>query len=139
MASLENVRNTEYEAGDTRTFLVEEGVIIYHGALVVLNAAGYAEPGKVDTGLFCVGKADETVDNSLGEDGYASVAVHISNACRDFYWDNDTTDPVTQAHVGRSVYVFDDHTVSSDSSGTSVAGICTGFTPTGKVKVRHAL
>lgn len=136
MSALDQVRDTRYEAGDTRTLPVAAGEKIFHGALVVTDA-GYAKAGVVDTGLVTWGKADETVDNTDGLDGYVEIAVHISNGCRDFYWDNDESDPVTQAHVGGPCYVFDDHTVSSDSSGTSEAGKVMGFTPEGQVKVRH--
>ena len=134
--ALTNVRDTRYEAGDTRTLPVAAAVKIFQGSLVVTDA-GFAKPGTVDTSLISWGVAVDTVDNTDGLDGYASVAVHISNACRDFYWDNDESDPVTVAHVGLPCYVFDDHTVSSDSSGTSVAGTVMGFTPLGQVKVRH--
>jgi len=40
---------------------------------------------------------------------------------------NDETDPVTVAHIGASCYVKDSHTVSSDNTGTSVAGVVKGF------------
>ena len=135
MSALTKPNDTLAIRGDSQTFLVAEAVKIFAGSLVVLEA-GYAKPGYEATGLLAVGRACKTVDNSDGLDGYASITVESSNANREFYWSNSETDPVTQADIGSNCYVEDDHTVSMDSSGTSVAGLALGFLD-GKVAVRH--
>ena len=43
----------------------------------------------------------------------------------------DTTDAVTRAHIGASVYVVDDNTVGSSATGTIVAGKCLDVSPEG--------
>ena len=47
---------------------VKGGVTIYQGALVALDADGYAIPGKKAAGLTAAGRAEETVANT-GSDG----------------------------------------------------------------------
>lgn len=137
MSALTTVRNTEYKRGDSKTFLVAGGVEIFQGALVVLDA-GYAKPGFSAADLFTVGMACHSVDNLTGEDGYAEVTVGISAGEREFYWNNDEADPVTQADVGSDCYVLDDQTVTMTASGHSVAGKVLGFRGT-QVTVRHPI
>jgi len=50
--------------------------------------------------------------------------------------DNDGTDPVTIADLGGPVYVFDSTTVSSNATGTSVAGTLAGFYADGRPIVK---
>lgn len=98
------------------SFKMKGSTTIYQGSLVAI-AAGYVIPGAVDTGLIAVGRALETKTNS-GSDGAASILVEAGT----FKWVNDSNDAVAQAHVGGPCYIYDDQTVSSDSSGTSIAG-----------------
>lgn len=136
--SLTKARDTQCTAGNKRTFLVGADTEIFEGGIVVLNSSGFAEPGTSASGKTTVGMAFDSVDNTDGLDGYASVVVCVSNGVTDFYFDNDGTSAVVQATVGKPCYVKDDATVSSDGTSRSVAGTVTGFYGT-QVAVRFAL
>lgn len=102
---------------------------IYKGSLVVL-AGGYACPGKVGTGLKCVGRAEDTVDNTGGGPGGKTVVV--KRGC--FHWANSAAaDEITQAEVKGKCYVIDDQTVAkTDGTGArSEAGVIEGVDATG--------
>lgn len=92
---------------------------IYAGSLVVLNAAGYAEPGSTATTLTAVGRAEAQVDNSAGANGAKTITVRRGVFCF-----ANAADAVTRAEIGKSCYVVDDYSVAkTDGTGTrSVAG-----------------
>lgn len=105
------------------SFGVADGAVIYKGALVVLDA-GYLKPGSVNTGDIAVGRAEETVDNTDGTDGELLCEVRAGV----FLFDSVVGgDAVEAADVGSLCYVYDDHTVSTDATGTSIAGRVVGF------------
>jgi hypothetical protein len=121
-------RDTIKRGDQTLPYLVGAGKVIHAGALVVLDA-GYAEGGKVGAALKAVGRANESVDNTGGAAGAKTVTVERGT----FRWDNDGTNPVTQAHVGALAYIVDDHTVSSShaTNTRSAAGIIRGVEAAG--------
>lgn len=119
------------------TLPVKGSTTIFAGALVCLDATGYAVPGAVATTLTAMGIAEETVANA-GADGAKSVTVRTSAGELDHLLENDGTNAVTIVHVGKAVYVQDDQTVCSLATGRSVAGTCTGVSSKG-VYVRFAL
>lgn len=93
--------------------------IIYKGALVAVNTAGYAVPAAATAGLRVVGVAQSKVDNSAGIDG--AKETHVVTGV--FGFKNDA-DAVAQADVGRPCYVQDDQTVQDENGGSAVvAGI----------------
>lgn len=100
-------------------------VKIYAGGLVAANATGYATPGAVSTALTYIGRAEETVDNSLGAPGDKTVSVRRGKA---FKFANSGADAVTQAEFGQLCYIVDDATVAkTNGNGTrSPAGIVVG-------------
>ena len=103
-----------------RVFPVKSGKTIYAGGLVVLSG-GYAQPATTATGLTCVGRAEEYVDNSDGADGVVNVRVRKGI----FRYENSAdADELTQADIGKDCYIVDDATVAkTDGGGTrSVAG-----------------
>jgi len=57
-------------------FKVYQAVKIYTGALVAVNAAGYALPGADTAGLIFQGLSIEQVDNTLGLSGAKEVVLH---------------------------------------------------------------
>ncbi|WP_178860814.1 hypothetical protein [Thiomicrorhabdus cannonii] len=119
-------RNTHQRDGEMLSLSVAAGAVIYAGALVVLNASGMAAPGSTATGLTYVGRADESVDNSAGADGDATVTVRRKTA---FKWKNQTGDLVTEAGLLKTCYIVDDETVAAtDGTGTrSAAGTVIGI------------
>ncbi|MBA1445870.1 MAG: hypothetical protein M3H12_18775 [Chromatiales bacterium] len=119
MAALTEDRATEMMDGKLLAIGVAAAAMIYGGSLVVADANGYAAPGSISANLAAMGRAEEFVDNTGGADGEKTVRVRRGRA---FKFENSGTNPLTQAHVGRSCYVEDDQTVSSNATGTSVAG-----------------
>lgn len=118
MAALTQDRNTPERGGQCFSDPVAAGVVIYAGAIVVLDASGNAKPASTATGLTGRGRAKEYVDNSTGTAGDVSVAIERGV----FAYTNDGTDPVTRAHIGGSAYAVDDQTVAAtDGTGTRSA------------------
>jgi len=110
-------RKRESRAGDSRALGVKAAVKIVRGVMVVLQA-GWAVTASAAAGLVAVGVSDETVDNTGGANGDKLIKVDR----RVFVLENDTVAPVTRAHIGSDCYILDDITVTSDNTGTSVAG-----------------
>jgi len=113
--SLTQDRNTPFKDGESLPVPVAAATKIFAGALVVANATGFAAPGSVATTLTYLGRAEDTVDNSAGAAGDKVVVVRRKNA---FKWKNHGADPLTQADLGKTVYIVDDETVAK-TSGTS--------------------
>lgn len=121
MASLTQDRNTPRAEGDVQSYPVLAAMKIFAGALVVLEAAGYARPGIAATGLVTVGRAEKYVDNSGGANGALTVDVHSGV----FRFENSAAaDLITAAEIGDDCYIVDDQTVAkTDGTGSrSVAG-----------------
>lgn len=117
-------------AGEGKRFrdAVAASVRIFAGAMVALNATGFALPA-VTTATRVRGVALDEADNTSGADG--AVSVDIERGA--FLFANDTTNAVTRAHIGASVYVVDSNTVGSSATSTIVAGKCLDVTPEGVV------
>jgi len=119
MTALVSDRNTpKRERDDVEAHPVQNGVTIFAGALVALNAAGMAIPGAVGVGLIAVGRADQRVTG----DGIKPVTTRRGT----FRWVNSAAgDAITLAEIGDQAYIVDDQTVAkTDGGGTrSPAGI----------------
>lgn len=112
-------RNTPYKVAVLVALPMAAGAEIFAGALVAIDADGFATPGETATGLAYFGRADEHVDNGDGADGDKQVMVRRGEA---FKWENSAGDPVTQASLGRTCFIEDDETVSgTDGTGTQSA------------------
>lgn len=118
MAALTKDRNTAFRTGEDVSYGVAAAAVIYAGALICVNAAGYATPGIISATLKAVGMAKENIDNSAGADGDLNVPVHKGV----FLFAN--AGDITIADLEADVYVTDDQTVSLDSTGKSIAGRC---------------
>lgn len=118
MAALTSDRNTPIRDGALFQHPVAAGAKIFAGALVVLDANGYAAPGSVAVGLKAAGRAEEQVDNSAGADGDENVKVRRGV----FRFANDGS--IDRSHIGGQAYIVDDQTVAAtDGAGTrSAAG-----------------
>ena len=119
MAALTNVRDTSELGGKYIALPVKGATTIYQGAIVAVDANGYAIPGKKAADLKAAGRAEETVENK-GGDGEAVIRV----ARGVFVFDNTATsaNKITAAHVLKPCYMEDDHTVTALATGASVAG-----------------
>ena len=109
-------RNTPRRSGGyeyVEAYDVAAATKIEAGKLVMLNAGGNALEGQKAAGLICVGRCEETVDNSAGAAGDLKVRVRTGI----FRWNNDVAGAaLTKANIGDTVYVEDDETVRSDSN-----------------------
>lgn len=109
---------------------VKANVVIHHGALVAIDANGFAIPAATATGLKAGGRAEERADNSGGQDG--DVLVKVRRGI--FKWANSAAgDEITKADVGNHAFIVDDQTVAkTDGSGTrSIAGRIEDVEPSG--------
>lgn len=103
---------------------VKTGTTIYQGAMVALDASGFAIPAKKATGLTAVGRAEESVINAT--DG---MCINVKRGV--FRWSNSTTNALTAAHLLKPCYMEDDQTVGSLATGSSVAGLVVGIDESG--------
>ena len=108
------------------TYPVAAATIIYAGALVALNASGFAVPASASAALKCVGRAETKVDNSAGAAGALAVDVHPGV----FFFDQGSgADAIVRANLGSYCYASDDHTVNlTDAGGVRpLAGVILGL------------
>lgn len=119
MAALTDDKYT-YEVGNTeRIPPVAASTLIYRGAMVAVNASGFAVPVSTATGLVCIGVAIYKADNSAGANG--DIKVQVESGI--FPMGNSAAaDELTWADVSAVVYGVDDQTVAkTDGGGTRSA------------------
>jgi len=122
-------RNTAFMALEMTGYHVKGSTSIDAGKMVALDSTGYAVPAADTAGHIVVGVADEAVDNSSGSNGDETVRVRRGKA---FLLDNDTTNTIVQADIGKTVYVTDAETVDNDGGTNAiVAGRCLGIETAG--------
>lgn len=121
MTALTQDRNTSRRDGNQVEPPVAATTRIWGGAIVCINAGGYAVPGATATTLRAVGVAEGRADNSAG------VAGAIRVRCRKGphrFANSGSTDAIALTDVGSDCYIVDDQTVAK-TNGTntrSVAG-----------------
>lgn len=115
-------RNTPRREGGIHNGGVAASVLIYAGALLMRNAAGYITPGATATGSVGVGRAERQVDNSSGAAGAETVDFRPGTFR---YKNSAAADAITIAEIGDKCFIVDDETVAkTDGTGTrSPAGI----------------
>ncbi len=122
MAALTAGRNTPRRSGYTRDIPVKAATTIYPGAMVAIDAAGYAVPAATAATLKVIGRAERLADNAAGGDGDKMVRV----ATGVFQYRNSSAgDAIALTDVGATCYAVDDQTVAktSDTGARSAAGI----------------
>lgn len=112
--SLSPMRLTEFSVTATKH--------VKAGGMVMLVAAGTVEPGAAGTGNVCLGVSQSDVDNSLSLSPAPSA--HIETGIWSMFQTGTT---ITKSHVGTTVYMADDQTVTLSDSGNSPAGTCVGI------------
>lgn len=125
MATLTASRNTP-QMGSDGTFKLsiplKANAKVFKGGMVALdNTTGYGVVPTVATTLISVGVALADADNTGGASGALSVDVICEAA---FLFDCSGQ---AQTALGRLMYFVDDHTVTSTSTGASIAGVCVSF------------
>ena len=117
----------EYTEGAEVPFPVINADIIYAGANVCVNAAGYALPGADTAGLLYAGVAVEYVDNSAGAAGAKTVALRRRGLIKMTF-----QTAISQANVGDGVFLVDDNLVDVTANVTNkiFCGIIAGYIDT---------
>ena len=114
----ERKASTDRQDGLVLSFL-QGAESIFEGALVAINAAGYAVNGGDDANAVIVGVADESVDNSGGNAGDKSIKVRRSGVFTFVAaWS------AAQADVNTLVYASDNQSV--DLVGTTTNDVLVG-------------
>ena len=119
MTALTADRNTPMRDMDLASYPIATGVKIFAGSIVCLNGNGNAVKTSLSSAYTYVGRAEETVDNTLNLG--KSILVRRNKA---FKFANEPTDLVTQVSVGKCCYVFDDQTVSATAGATNLRPDC---------------
>lgn len=125
MAALTTDRNTPCRNGNDFEFGVAAAVNCRAGGIAVLDASGNVKPAVAATGLVCVGRFEQAVDNSAG----LANAVTAKVASGTYKYGNSASaDAITAAEIGDTCYLVDDQTVAkTDATGTrSAAGKIVG-------------
>lgn len=122
MAALTNARDTSEIANGAKYLAlpVKGKTTIYQGALVAIDANGFAIPAKKVAGITAAGRAEETVDNQGGD---GELVIRVARGVFVFNNTATTANKVTQAHVLKPCYIEDDQTVTALATGSSVAGL----------------
>jgi hypothetical protein len=115
MVALTAARNTPEAKGDIFEIGMAAATIVLQGALVAVNAAGFATKGAVSTTLKQFGMAKETVDNTAGANGAKTIKVKTGI----FRWANHGADLVTVASIGADCFIQDDQTVAATNGGAT--------------------
>ena len=106
--------------GHSFSFPQKGSTQIYRGAMVALDANGYAIPGKAADKLVCVGVAVRGSDNSSGADGAVDVEV-----VQGIYLMKSSD--IDNSHVGGWAWMVDDETVSEKNRVGSVSRSSAGY------------
>lgn len=99
---------------------VAASVVIFKGALLARNLAGYIVPAANTTGFRVVGIAQEPVNTTGILDGVYEVKYLTGLTVK---LKNEATALVAQVNIGSPVWVMDDQTVRGTPGNGCVAGI----------------
>ena len=113
MTALTTDRNTPQKGNGYGAGRAAAAAMIFVGAIVMRNAAGFLTHGQTATGLVGVGRAQVRVDNTGGGNGDAVVDF----APGVFQYANSAgADEITIADIGAACFVVDDQTVAKTSA-----------------------
>lgn len=116
MAALSAARNTPQAIGRMRTIPLAANAKVYAGGMVQVAASTYGVAASATAANITVGRAENTVDNTGGANGAASVKVKAGI----FRYANSAAgDLITRAMIGLPCYVVDDQTVAATSNSNA--------------------
>ena len=116
MTALTQDRNSRRRDGEQVAPPVAANTRIFGGAIVCVNAAGFAVPGATSTTLKAVGVAEQRADNLNG----AAGAIRVR--CRKgphLFANSEAADAITLADVGADCFIVDDQTVAKTNGGNT--------------------
>ncbi|GHT92618.1 hypothetical protein AGMMS49545_10460 [Betaproteobacteria bacterium] len=120
MTALTQDTNIIRRDGVDFVFPVAAGAWIHAGAVVALNADGYAVPGTTATDLQGAGIAQAAADNRTGAAG--SVTIAVRRGCYQLA-NSAAADTIRRCDIGKPCYIVDDNTVALTATGKSQAGV----------------
>lgn len=116
MTALTQDRNTLRRDGVLMEPPLASNARIFGGALVAINAAGYAVAGITALGLVGAGVSLHRADNTGGVAG--ATRVRLSKQPHQF-GNSAAADAITLADLGKDCFIVDDQTVAkTDGAGT---------------------
>jgi hypothetical protein len=98
-----------------RTYAQAVSKQVWNGALLALNASGYAQPGVSGTGQIAIGVAQYSQLTTSSQNTNIDVHAGIFNFLADSAFGLTA--------IGSNCYIVDDQTVSLTSTGHSLAGV----------------
>jgi hypothetical protein len=114
MAALAQDRNTPRLEGDLRRGGLAASVLVYAGAIVMRNAAGYLTKGATATGLVGVGRSEERATGGAAA-GDANLRYRPGTYR---YGNSAAADLIGITEIGKVCYAVDDQTVAkTDGTG----------------------
>lgn len=116
MTALTADKEVEFDPNDLRSYPVAATTDIFLGALVCINAAGFALPASDTDGLIFVGVASERADNNPGAAGDIRVKVRRTGQHR------MVAAGLTVADTGEKVYATDDQLVALTTTNFILVG-----------------
>ncbi|GAB7078759.1 hypothetical protein [Megalodesulfovibrio paquesii] len=126
MAALTGDRNTLRRERNYLELPLAAGAVLHAGGVACLDATGYLVPASTTLGLVAVGRVEAGVSNAGGLAGDVTAVVRpglflLASAT--------AADAITQAEVGRVVYLVDDQTVAKTNGGgtRAPAGVVWGL------------
>lgn len=124
MAALTQSRYTRHREGTVTAHRVKGATQLFKGGIVCVDSTGYAVPGSDTAGQTFVGVAIEDADNTAGADGDIAIRVMARGV-----FSLAPGGSVTQADIGKPLYVVDDQTVAVAATVTNdiQAGRLEGF------------
>lgn len=132
MTAITARKDTRRQEAVILPFPVEEATKIVEGALVSVNAAGYAVNATDTASERVVGVASAEADNTSGADGAIDVTVW-TNGAHSFV----AAFSATIANVGDKVYAVDNQTVDLAATTTNdvLVGVIVGVESASQVRV----
>jgi len=114
MSNITVRKDVRRQEGNILSYPVAASTKLFEGALIALNASGYAVKAADTTNFTFVGVCDETADNTSGSAGDIRVKV----------WTYGVVDVVANfsaaaADAGKKVYQLDDQTVDLAANVTN--------------------
>lgn len=135
MAALTAARTVLVPRGTIRkgTFPLAIGAKAFEGGIACLDtaAAGAVKQGAVSTTLKPIGWFLQSIDNTSGA-ATVPIGVELFQEKEIQYWDSVTGGgAITSANLFQDVYIADDHTLTTVSTGASVYGKVWAVAPSG--------
>lgn len=113
MVALTANRNTPSALPGLRQVPVGANARIFLGAIVQINAAGFAVPGAATAANVAIGRAEAAADNTGGANGAITVDVRRGV----FRFANSAAgDLIARTEIGKPCYVVDDQTVAKTNN-----------------------